>query len=108
MSDDQDDLFEAGGKRRKSPDLLHELDSIKGLLDDELHTASAVDNGEIPVLSEVVTAATPAAPTAPTPAPPAAPARRSPPPRTTPLRVRRRGGSRGACSPTARGPTNGA
>lgn len=85
MSDnDQNDLFEAGGKQRKPPDLLHELDSIKGLLDDELHTASAVDNGEIPVLSDVVTATT--APTAATPvspaapAPPAASARRSPPP----------------------------
>ena len=69
---DHDDLFD-GSKRRKSPNLLNELDSIKGLLDDELVTASAVDNNAIPVLNDVV------APSA-SPAPPAKPAAPAPSP----------------------------
>ena len=62
MTDNQDDLFAPGAKASGSPpDLLGELHSIKGLLDDELHTAAAVDNNAIPVLDEVVVPSPPAA-----------------------------------------------
>ncbi len=80
MTDNQDDLFAPGAKASGSkPDLLGELHSIKGLLDDELHTAAAVDNNAIPVLDEVVVPSPPAAVPRASSAAPQATARRSPP-----------------------------
>ncbi len=69
MTDDQDDLFDPGAKAPGGkPDLLGELHSIKGLLDDELHTAAAVDNDTIPVLDEVVVPSSAPEPASPPPA----------------------------------------